>query len=180
MWKKLASKVLLDHPRARIVEDEIELHNGSYSSYLRFETRVDAAEVILVNDEGKIFVAREYSYVLGYPVYQFPGGALLAGEDPLEGAQRELREEAGFEAKELILLGSYFPFHRRMEMKHFVFVGRGLIENPLPADQEELFENFWFSEDEIDLMIKKGEMVNASLLSAWAIFKASKVSQNIM
>ena len=40
---------------------------------------------------------------------EFPGGVIEAGEDPAEGAARELLEETGFRAGKLELLGSMSP-----------------------------------------------------------------------
>jgi hypothetical protein len=40
MWKKLASKILLDHPRLKVLEDEVELPNGHTTQYLKIDSRV--------------------------------------------------------------------------------------------------------------------------------------------
>jgi len=52
-----------------------------------------AAGVMLVNRDGKVFVAQRLDSTL--EAWQMPQGGLDAGEDPLDGALRELREETG-------------------------------------------------------------------------------------
>lgn len=52
-----------------------------------------AAGVMLVNRDGKVFVAQRLDSRL--EAWQMPQGGLDAGEDPLAGALRELREETG-------------------------------------------------------------------------------------
>ena len=51
------------------------------------------AGVMLLNREGKVFVAQRLDSTL--EAWQMPQGGLDRGEDPLEGALRELEEETG-------------------------------------------------------------------------------------
>ncbi len=51
------------------------------------------AGVMLVNREGKVFVAQRLDSTL--EAWQMPQGGLDEGEEPLEGALRELEEETG-------------------------------------------------------------------------------------
>jgi putative (di)nucleoside polyphosphate hydrolase len=51
------------------------------------------AGVMLVNREGKVFVAQRLDSTL--EAWQMPQGGLDEGEDPLAGALRELEEETG-------------------------------------------------------------------------------------
>jgi putative (di)nucleoside polyphosphate hydrolase len=52
-----------------------------------------AAGVMLLNREGKVFVAQRLDSTL--EAWQMPQGGLDPGEDPEEGALRELEEETG-------------------------------------------------------------------------------------
>jgi putative (di)nucleoside polyphosphate hydrolase len=52
-----------------------------------------AAGVMLINSEGKVFVAQRLDSTL--EAWQMPQGGLDEGEDPQEGALRELEEETG-------------------------------------------------------------------------------------
>jgi hypothetical protein len=49
-----------------------------------------------------------------------------------------------------------------------------LIEQKLEGDKEEEIELYWFSEEEIDDLIKENKFKNGSSLGAWAIYKVSK------
>lgn len=52
-----------------------------------------AAAIMLLNDENKVWVGQRIDNTLD--AWQMPQGGLDAGEDPLEGALRELEEETG-------------------------------------------------------------------------------------
>lgn len=60
-----------------------------------------AAAVMLLNRDGKVWVGQRLDNALD--AWQMPQGGLDAGEDPLEGALRELEEETGI-ARHLIEL----------------------------------------------------------------------------
>lgn len=174
-WKKISEKLLLKHPRISIYEDEVELPNGNRTNYLRFTNRGDAAQVIVIDDSGKILVQKEYSYPPNEWLYQFPGGKIDDGETPLDGAKRELAEESQYSA-DLTEIGWFYADNRRTDSKFHVFVAKNIkaISTHSPDDEEE-FEHFWFSEEKIDQLIKDGNIKNYSFLAAWAFFKAQKV-----
>jgi putative (di)nucleoside polyphosphate hydrolase len=63
-----------------------------------------AAGVMLLNREGKVFVAQRLDSTL--EAWQMPQGGLDEGEEPLEGALRELEEETGIGEKHVEILAS--------------------------------------------------------------------------
>lgn len=175
MWKKISSKTLLLHPRITVIEEEVELPNGQRTQYLRFGDGSDkngAATLIAINSEGKILVEKEYSYPPNKWLHQFPGGAVSENEDLAEGANRELMEEADYKAGKLVHIGKALINNRRSHQYIHTFVATHLIQSSLPADDEEEFEFYWLSEDEIDQLIAKDEIENIFMLAAWAHYKA--------
>jgi len=173
MWKKLSSKEVFMHPKVTLLEDEVELPNGTRSTYLHTKHAVDGATVICRRTDGKILVQREYSYPPNEHIYQLPGGLLLPDESVDVGANRELMEEAGYRAGRLTVIGDYYYDHRRSKGRMYVFVGEDLKEESLPPDPEEegAIESFWFTEEEIETMIRKGDVENSRFLSAWCLYR---------
>jgi 8-oxo-dGTP pyrophosphatase MutT (NUDIX family) len=174
MWKTVSSKEIFNHPRLTLIEDEIILPNGHKISYLKNKDDGGCAVTVIAIRDGKILIQREYSYPPNQKLFQFPGGAVPAGEEPEAGANRELMEEMGFRANRLELLGSYLVSNRRSNMKMHVFLATELIEESLAADPEEDIESFWFLEDEIARMIKNGDIINAHSLASWCLYKNNK------
>lgn len=56
--------------------------------------------VVLLNDEGQVFVAQRND--TEEPAWQMPQGGIDKGEDPYAAAQRELEEETGVTSASLI------------------------------------------------------------------------------
>lgn len=172
MWRRLSSRVILDHPRLVACEDQVELPGGERVSYLRFASTGVVVSVICRGEDGRVLLQREYAYPPNQVMLQLPGGHVPYGEDPREGANRELMEEAGLRAEQLTLLGEYFVNFRRSDLKMLVYLGEGLTEASLPGDLEEQIETVWATETEVDELIRTGQVVNYSLLAAWSIYRA--------
>ena len=72
-----------------------------------------AAGVMLVNGEGKVFVAQRLDSTL--EAWQMPQGGLDEGEEPLSGAFRELEEETGI-ARDKVELVARCPVELRYDL----------------------------------------------------------------
>lgn len=174
MWKILSSKEVFSHPRLTLIEDEVVLPNGHKTSYLTFRNDGDCATIICRNDQGKILLQREYAHPIGQGLYQFPGGFVPRAEEITLGANRELMEEAKLSAKSLVVLGEYLMNNRRSSARMVVFLATDLEERGLAGDPEEVIESFWCTEEEIEAMIVRGEIINPHVLSPWTLYRLKK------
>jgi len=57
---------------------------------------------------GKVVLISQFRIAIGREIVELPGGRLEEGEQPIDCARRELEEELGYRAHELILVSSYF------------------------------------------------------------------------
>jgi ADP-ribose pyrophosphatase len=172
-WKKLASRVILDHPRLQVIEDTVQLPGGHQTDYLYFGNMADAVVIIALNDKGQVLVLREYSYPIHEHMLQFPGGGVKSDETPEAGAARELAEEGELAGK-LQQLGWYYPDNRRNPKRMYVFVATDLRPASAPKDPEEAFESFWYTPAEINGMIRNNQLHNYATLVAWSFFSTSR------
>ena len=90
----------------------------------RFEKlrRPDTVLVIPVTSDGKVVFAVEQQPG-SEVVVQFPGGRVEENEDPFSAAKRELLEETGLEAEELVLIDEVQPV-TKIEWRVYTFVAR--------------------------------------------------------
>lgn len=65
--------------------------------------------VLPVDDRGRAYCVRQFRYPMREELLEAPAGKIEEGEDPLVCAARELGEETGFTAGELLFLGEYYP-----------------------------------------------------------------------
>ena len=85
--------------------DRVRLPDGA-EAIREYIVHPGAALVVPVLADGRVIVVRQFRYPLNTVMTEFPAGKVDHGESPLDTAQRELREEAGYTAGRWTLLGT--------------------------------------------------------------------------
>lgn len=120
---------------------DLEFSNGERRVYERLVSRgLGAVIVVPVRDDGQVLLVREYAVGLHHYEIGLVKGRLEAGESLLEGAQRELREEAGFAARDLRELTQLSLAPGYMTHVTHVVLARDLYPSRLPGDEPEELE----------------------------------------
>src|SRR5207248_2456122 len=68
-----------------------------------------AVLMVPVLPDGRLIVERQFRYPLDRVFIEFPAGKLSKGETALATAQRELKEETGYQAATWVWLGVIHP-----------------------------------------------------------------------
>ena len=86
---------------------------------------VDWVNVIPFTSEGEVVLVRQYRHGADRVTLETPGGMVDAGEAPAVAAARELLEETGYRASELLPLGSVNPNPALFGNRLHVYAARG-------------------------------------------------------
>ena len=113
--KRLSSETKFEGRVITVTLDRVELENGGTSTR-EVVRHHGGAGVAALNDEGELYLVRQYRYALDRELIEIPAGKLEKGEDPLEAAKRELGEEAGLAAAE---------YRRILQRDHLPVCGQG-------------------------------------------------------
>lgn len=170
-WKSLGTKTLFSHPRLTVVEDEVLLPTGTVTTYMRYEALPDYVTVIPVKG-NYVALIREYSYPHNEWLYQFPEGSIEPGETALQTAERELMEEAGLQSADMVQIGDNYDHHRRTTARNYIFLARQPILIQKSGGDEEEFgtELHWFSNDQLKVMVRNGQMKQKNALAALVLY----------
>lgn len=106
--KKLTSETLFEGKIFRVTRDQVELENGK-TSVREILHHHGGAGVVAMNNFGEVYMVRQFRYAFGQELLEIPAGKLEQGEDPMEAALRELREECGLVAECVMDLGPIYP-----------------------------------------------------------------------
>lgn len=101
---EIVSRERYDIGRIQVVKDTLRI-DGELYPYTFTKTR-DSVCVFPVCDEGVVII-EQYRHSLNRWVVEVPAGAIDSGEQPEEAARRELREETGYIADQLVDMGRY-------------------------------------------------------------------------
>ncbi len=124
-WTILAQKTLLDRRWLKIIEDRVELPNGTIIDEFHVLHSPNWAAVIAVTQNGDILMVEQYRHGLGRTSLELPSGVIDAGEGPLAAAKRELFEETGYEARDWTPLIDVSPEPSRSTHRAHFFVAHG-------------------------------------------------------
>lgn len=86
-----------------------------------------AAAVVALTDSDEVVLVTQFRAALGRSVVEIPAGLRdVAGEDPLDTARRELREEAGREGGRWSVLGTIHSAPGITDSEVIVFLAEGV------------------------------------------------------
>lgn len=104
-----ASEHLLDTPIFRLRRDRAEHpETGHVGDYFVLENP-DWVNVVAITPAREILLVRQWRHGTASVELELPAGLVEPGESPLDAAARELREETGYAAGRVTLLGEVAP-----------------------------------------------------------------------
>ncbi len=157
----------LVEPRYKIEQMDLEFANGERRTYERIHGSGRPVVVIVpMLDADTVLLTREYAAGLHRYELGLPRGRVDAGETVLEGAQRELKEETGYGARELFELRSLSLAPTYMSHVAHVLLARDLYEERLPGDEPEEIEVVPWKIDDLSGLLTLDEFSEGRAMAA--------------
>lgn len=94
--------------------------------------------VLAVDDDRNVYLTDEFHYAIGRHSLETVSGGIDDGETSEAAARRELQEELGLLAEELISLGTVDPFTSSLHSPTGLFLARRLTETEATPEGTEL------------------------------------------
>ena len=127
-----------------------------------------AVAIVVRDAEGRVLLVRQLREAVGKEVWEIPAGKLEPGEAPEEAARRELCEETGLDAEELVPLGAIYPTPGYSSEVIYLFLAQGLAG--VPQASSEVSEVRFFTPGEVAKLAQAGEG-DGKTLAALALLK---------
>lgn len=167
--KKLSSTELFKGRLLHAYRDVVSLPDGSQATR-EYVVHPGAVMVVpLLEDASgstRVVLERQFRYPVGRVMVEFPAGKLDAGESCFACAQRELREETGFTARQWAHAGVLHPLIAYSTEFIDIWFARGLQMGPRNLDEGELLDVFTATPDELLDGCRQGLVTDGKTLTA--------------
>jgi ADP-ribose pyrophosphatase len=145
--------------------DEVE-EPGGVRAVREVVRHLGSVATLAVHDDGRVVLVRQYRYAVDQEVWELPAGRLEKGEDALEGARRELEEEAGLRAGELESMGVFYTTPGFCDEVMHLFRATRLAPVPPRPEPDERFLVRSLSLEEARDMMRRGEVCEGKTMVA--------------
>lgn len=174
----LSSETLFEGRVIRVTLDKVRLENGRTSTR-EVVYHHGGAGIAALDENGNIYLVRQYRYAPDQELIEIPAGKLEPGEDPLEAARRELGEEAGLCAAQWHSLGSIIPTCGYCSEVIYLYAATGLSSVGQHLDEDEFLSLFTLPLETARSMVLSGEITDgktvAAVLKVCALREAGKL-----
>jgi 8-oxo-dGTP pyrophosphatase MutT (NUDIX family) len=176
--------VIADEPIDVAVSDRVEVFAGRVWDVRRDRVDLDgnrferdyvvhpgAVGVMAIDEHANLLLVCQYRHPMGKMMWEPPAGLLdLAGEEPLVTAQRELREETGYQAGTWNVLVDFANSPGGSTEQLRCYLAQGLVAHPdgrgQTQDEEAHMRIAWVPLPEVLEAIATGAVTNVLLVTA--------------
>jgi ADP-ribose pyrophosphatase len=126
--------------------------------------------ILALTAREEVLMVRQYRHGIERVCLELPGGLVDPADDsPASSAQRELLEETGYRADEIILIGECFPQPAILNNRCFFYLAKNAVKvQPQHLDSGEDIEIIKIPLREIPARIEHREIDHGLVLSAFA------------
>ncbi|MEM9920566.1 MAG: NUDIX hydrolase [Bacteroidota bacterium] len=166
-WKRIASE---KGPSLKLFDVRLDtmqnLKTGKSGTMTVLES-ADSVNVLAITTNAQMLLVRQYRFGIAYETLELPGGIVDPGEDSLQAAQRELREETGYSGEKWTYLGSVpsNPVFMDSRIHHWV-ASQVSKTHDLSLDDEEDIEVVQFPLADLPKLLQQDTFEHPHTLSA--------------
>ena len=138
-WKTKSIAIAYENPWIKVEHREVVNPGGGDGIYGIVHFKNQAVGIVPVDEEGYTYLVGQYRYALNEYHWEIPEGGCPVGEDTLDTAKRELKEETGLVAAEWTPLLDFHLSNSVTNEYGIAYLAKGLTqEEAEPEETEDL------------------------------------------
>jgi len=142
----------------------VELPNGK-TAYRDVIRHSGASVIVPLTGDGNVILVKQYRKPIEEVSLELPAGRLNEGEDPSQGAARELKEETGYTASKLVKILTLYPAAAYSDEVLHVFAATGLSKGEASPDDDEFINAFEYKLEDAVKMVMDGTIKDSKTVS---------------
>jgi ADP-ribose pyrophosphatase len=159
-WQIESSRVVYQDPWVSLRRDEVIRPDGLQGSYSVSSVKPGVC-VVAIDDSGVVHLTEEFHYAVGRITIEGVSGGIEADHSASQMAHRELEEELGIIATDLLSLGIIDPFTASVVSPTELFLARGLTFGVAKPEATELITHIKMPLDSAINAVMHGEITHA-------------------
>lgn len=168
--KKVSSERIYEGAILNVRRDTVTAIKGE--AYREIVEHNGAVAIVPLTDDNKVIMVKQFRYACGRAVLEIPAGKIDKGEtDPVKAAERELKEETGYVASDIVYLGKINPSVAYSEEVIHIYGMSGLTAGEQELDEDEAVEIIEMPFEEAYKMAATGELVDAKTIAGLMMAK---------
>ncbi|KPQ08877.1 MAG: ADP-ribose pyrophosphatase NudF [Algoriphagus marincola HL-49] len=172
-WKTLSLKRIYENPWISVEEHDILNPAGNPGIYGKVHFKNKALGIIPIDQFGNTWLVGQFRYTLNEYSWEIPMGGGPIGQDILESAQRELKEETGLTAKKWTEVLRIHTSNSVTDEEGFVFLAEDLEEGEPEFEETEVIKIQKLPFEEAVQWVMEGKITDG--ISIAGILKVSKL-----
>jgi ADP-ribose pyrophosphatase len=174
-WNIVSTKEVYSNYFINLFEDTLDVQ-GQEKIYVR-GTRKDYSTIVPFISDDEILVIKSYRHIVDSIQIEVPSGYIDEGESAKQAAIRELKEETGYSAKEVVSIGTYTSDYTMFEQTGNLFIGYDLVkDHEQSLGLMEQIDVVIMKINEIKQLLLRGVILNAG--SIVALYRALDFHKN--
>ncbi|MEE1038043.1 MAG: NUDIX hydrolase [Eubacterium sp.] len=157
--KTISSEMIYKGAILNVRRDKVEVHNGDFG-YREIIEHNGGAVAVALTDDGKVVLVKQFRKAMEKDMIELPAGKIEENEDPLSTINRELKEETGYEAKDVKLIAEFNPSVGYASETLYIYLATGLVPGEQNFDEHEAIDVLEVPLDEAIDMVVRGEITD--------------------
>ncbi len=120
-----------------------------------------SAVIMPVDSKKRILLVKQFRLPAQKSLWELPAGKIDPGENALQAAKRELKEETGCKAKKWTKLADFYASPGFLAEKMTIYLATDLVQGEATPVDDERIEKEWFTVKQIEDMLKSGKILDA-------------------
>ena len=172
-WTRRSRRLAYENAWIQVHHDDVTRPDGEPGIYGVVHFRNRAVGVVAIDAADRVVLVGQYRYTLDRYSWEIPEGGVPDGEDPLEGARRELREETGIEAATWRDIGAFDLSNSITDETGVLYLATDLTDGQAAPDATEELHLRRVPFAEVVAMMDRGELLDA--MSQLAIERVARL-----
>ncbi len=170
-WTRLSRRIVYENPWMRVLEDHVINPGDGENLYGHIHFRNTAVAILALDEDDHTWLVGQERYTLDAYSWELPMGGAPEGEDPLEAAKRELKEETGLTAATWSEIMRLNPSNSITDEVGLVYLAESLSEGETEFEETEDLEIRKLPLADAVEMALDGEITDA--ISVAALFRVA-------